>query len=432
MRKVKVVLWTVVGMLLAPMLSLAEDSVAVKAPVQTNTALDSATKALTQLSLDEEKRMIQWDMGVVASFKNDFADGKSESVLNISTDFSKGGYPREFRFVTTSSVELEASKLDDEVTGLLLNYDYYIHPHVETYAFMERFSDTYMGIDQRFEFGIGLKFEYACFGLVDSKDRVVVERARRNLISARAEDTTLCKKTPKSKLDSLTCDKRILTAKLVSLGAIEVKKRTLEHVNEIEAAKREINRIDQSIEKLPIDITALKEPLHGKVDKALTSIRKRKSRVKLGLALSIFRELEKANTKNLVDTLVTIDTLDKVVAVTDTTSLSIDPTERYRWVIRPSVAVRITQDLEIKGYHYWKLPLSHPGKIDGCYDIRKDASCAVKWDVAKDGDLEPKVSIKLSYDFRTDSHPPSVEHEGVWHRHRDRHETYKLEFTVKL
>ncbi|UCE23514.1 MAG: hypothetical protein JSU74_09430 [Candidatus Zixiibacteriota bacterium] len=124
---------------------------------------------LDSLLKKEEERRNDWGISISANFDGDEAGGERKFILNTSASVQKGQYPRQLRFSVASRAELDGDTLRDEVSALVLNYDYYMRPSLEVYAFVERFKDTYLGIDERFEIGFGGQYEYVK-GLVDSRE----------------------------------------------------------------------------------------------------------------------------------------------------------------------------------------------------------------------------------------------------------------------
>lgn len=158
---------------------------------------DSLSKSEHLLSIlqEEEDRINAWDLNIGGSFVGDKADDKTAADVSIAASITKGIFPRQFRFNFESSIQLENGKLDDDVTALILNYDYYINRRVEVYSFIERFSDSYMDINQRFEIGFGMKMQGEFCGLVDKTDVDKIEGLYASLPSAEKEGLKDLKRT---------------------------------------------------------------------------------------------------------------------------------------------------------------------------------------------------------------------------------------------
>ncbi|UCE66795.1 MAG: hypothetical protein JSU85_01940 [Candidatus Zixiibacteriota bacterium] len=128
-------------------------------------------KSLRRLLKEEQVKSNKWEVSLTANFSGDEAGGQNTSELKTSVEITKGRYPRQLRFKEKSDIRLEDDKLEEDVTTLLLNYDYYIKPSVEVYAFLERFKDSYMGIKHRFEIGFGALYEFTLLGLVNREEK---------------------------------------------------------------------------------------------------------------------------------------------------------------------------------------------------------------------------------------------------------------------
>ncbi len=130
--------------------------------------------------------------GFAAGYMSDSSAEKSLDKLDISAGLGKGSYPNEFHFDMASSVQIKKAKgksdFIENVTTLRLNYDRHLFPFLQAYAFVERFSDSYLSIQQRYETGLGLKLETQ-FGLTAAghERETIVEDFRQAVGSARAQ-----------------------------------------------------------------------------------------------------------------------------------------------------------------------------------------------------------------------------------------------------
>lgn len=80
--------------------------------------------------------------------------------LGLGISVSKEMYPGEFKFRTNTSLVIQDSKLQENVTLLNLSYEHYLTPWLETYGFLERFANTFLGLQYRYETGGGFKAEF--------------------------------------------------------------------------------------------------------------------------------------------------------------------------------------------------------------------------------------------------------------------------------
>jgi hypothetical protein len=115
----------------------------------------------------EEDRSRKWSLALTGSYNRDDAGVQTKSTLASSIAFKKGEYPRQFRFNINTRVLYQEGNLEENVTSYLLNYDYYMRPKFEVYGFVERFTDTYLSIDHRFEIGFGIKREWQLWGFIE-------------------------------------------------------------------------------------------------------------------------------------------------------------------------------------------------------------------------------------------------------------------------
>jgi len=93
------------------------------------------------------------------------ANAKSEiDKLDINASLAKSGYPNDLKFDFASSIQLKNSGVKtnylENVTSLLLSYEHLLLPNLKAYGFVERFTDTYLSIQQRYETGVGVKGEF--------------------------------------------------------------------------------------------------------------------------------------------------------------------------------------------------------------------------------------------------------------------------------
>jgi hypothetical protein len=96
-----------------------------------------------------------------------YGDASSQSELDkldISAAVAKSGYPNDIKFDFASSIQLKRSGVTtnylENMTSLLLSYEHNLLSFFKAYGFVERFTDTYLSIQQRYETGIGVKGEF--------------------------------------------------------------------------------------------------------------------------------------------------------------------------------------------------------------------------------------------------------------------------------
>jgi hypothetical protein len=99
-----------------------------------------------------------------AGYSGDSSAARHVDKFDFGAGLAKGGYPDEFHFDFSSSNQLRrylttgGSSVENFIT-LQASYERHLLPFFKAFGFLERFSDTYLGIQQRYEAGIGIKGE---------------------------------------------------------------------------------------------------------------------------------------------------------------------------------------------------------------------------------------------------------------------------------
>ncbi len=105
----------------------------------------------------EDDERTAWTGTVKAGLNGDEAAGKSHYEVPTNVTIGKGLYPNELRFVAETDITIDHANTTEDVTSLLANFDHHLRPWLETYAFVERFTDNFMAIGRRYEAGIGFR-----------------------------------------------------------------------------------------------------------------------------------------------------------------------------------------------------------------------------------------------------------------------------------
>lgn len=106
----------------------------------------------------QDKERMSLTLG--SALAGDVVDGRLErSLVNVEARANRGIYPDELDFRFSSLVEVQDGGLKEYVSAMQLSYERYILPCLELFGFFERFSDTFLHLDQRYEVGLGMKFE---------------------------------------------------------------------------------------------------------------------------------------------------------------------------------------------------------------------------------------------------------------------------------
>lgn len=128
---------------------------------KTNKTLMAIKSGVSSIKAHQEKKD-EWSGNISFSYEGkDTTHSDEEDFKFISTvDVSKTNYIDDVRVKIDLQVEDDGDNFKESVGSLLLNWDRYIHQNIETFAFSELFTIDQLGIDQRWELGAGIKFEY--------------------------------------------------------------------------------------------------------------------------------------------------------------------------------------------------------------------------------------------------------------------------------
>jgi len=314
------------------------------------------------------------NISVGAGFKGDWSGKKELYKLDIESEISKGIYPNEFRFKAGASIQLNDKTLQEDVTSLMVNYDHHFKPWLEVYGFVERFSNSYLSIKQRYEIGTGISFE---LDLLDTTKKI-------------DKELNTMKDKPEKGYEKFKNIHGNITD--------EIYKEFREYLDKLED--------DSPDKKLAINLLRSKyEDLEKEEKRIKQAFKKKYAKLSVGLAMSLFSELEQAEIKAYFDEIKEENGEQVIQKATETTSILLDMEHRFRFVLRPSVVVRPTDDLTLMAFKYFKYPLNSPYQ-NGKHDYRTDELIRAQLVLKKDAGGAEKVSLIIEYQQHYDNFPP--------------------------
>lgn len=290
-------------------------------------------------------------ISIETGFNGDTAGDSSIYNLAIGAVLDYTSYPNEFRFQASSKVQSQDKKMNENVTNLLVNYDHYILPWLEIYGFAQRFSDTYMSIQQRYDIGTGFKLECNLPASRQAKDKI-------------SEYDSICQS-----LEDFG------KAKLRSLGTDEDRK-----------------KLDDNIRDLVQIAKKYKE-----------SYKKKYTSMELSLAFSIFAGMEQADLEVMVPEKVN----DEIIM--NTKKISLEADQRLMFSVRPKVIFRPLEHVTFRGYIYIKYPMNGVLYVNGRRDLRKDLYASLEVGMPESSKWVNKLSFIIEYQWHYDSVPPSIQ-----------------------
>ena len=367
---------------------------------------------------------------------------KELSKLNLNSSISKGFFPNEFTFITDSSYQLEDGAVKENVTKLLLNYEYYFSKCLEGYVFVERFSDSYLSIQQRYEIGTGLKLETDSLALFQKGGEAgrfqeygqtlqdAVEFLKRKETLSYAPELLKPMAEALAKLESNLGDpglKEQIRDIIIIMGSVsaadnpappltarDLDLKLMGLIVELKESNPEEDRGDLIQRWLDdktlalADLSKVKAFLEekisilssSKVKEAMVSWRKKNALLGLGLAFSLFSEIEKAEIREEI-----------INDVWET--ISLPASHRLRWVLRPSFELRPIKSVTLKGQFYFKFFLWEPNGKNKRSNTRQDHYIKLDYKLPASIAWAKALTFFIAYEFHYDSVPPRLSNDAL-------------------
>ena len=260
----------------------------------------------------EEDRQRSLRADITFGLNGDETDSRSLFRFNTGIALARAAYPSEVTVVSRLALQLRDGDVQEDVTSLQISYDYHSAHNVEYFAFAERFADNFLSIQQRYEVGFGARG-----GITIGRTGAWRE------VDQQFED--------------------------VERGLPEVDRALATAAPAARAGRT--GPAPDDIARLRTALTHLRR-----------SYRERHARVFVGLAASVFAELERAEL-DLVRT--DLAPATPAAAVPVRVKVPLAGTHRYRLTLRPTLRVRPSGDVLITVLPYYKLPLDGPRRVPG-------------------------------------------------------------------
>lgn len=313
---------------------------------------------------ENEKEVRPFSLSIGTGFNGHKAGEEELYKLGLETKMTYDAYPNEFHFKAGTTVQLKNGKLQENVTTLLINYDYHLETWLEIYGFAERFSDSYLSILQRYETGGGIKFELD----------FLVPKWKKNLKTYRTNSKAYKEFEIYIEKDISECDKTPADKELL--------------LRQLEALEKEGTRI-------------------------VEALKKKHAWLSLGMAVTVLSELEKAEIETYVDDIVEENGTISIQETTKTTKIA-QGEHRFRIVLRPSIVIRPWPTLSLEGMHYRKYPLGNPKRgVEGRLDFRRDSHVLLKLILPKVPNWAKEVALIFGYHRHYDNLPFQVPQETI-------------------
>jgi len=227
--------------------------------------------------------------------------------IDVGVHLKRGTFPGEFKFDSNVNLQLRDTKLVENLSTLGMSYDHHFSNKLdyEGYGFIKRSSNDYLNINQRYEVGIGIVRNIYLSG---KKYKKVTENNRLTKVGKEEYDT-FYKKDKDINIDNLTiCNDTI--CQLIQFNEKE------------------------------------KKAFRTSSERALQSLRKRKSRIRISVLAGINYEIEKTN-----------DSVKLYNNSLNPKKNNFDPTNLVRFVLGPNLDLNINE-LTFNTRAYLKLGIS--------------------------------------------------------------------------
>lgn len=111
----------------------------------------------------ELKALSLLNISAFASFNGHTSGDENLYQLGLGVSVSKEMYPGEFQFRTSTSMVIQNSVMQENVRMVSLSYEHYLLSWLETFGFVDRYSNTFLKLAYRYEIGGGFKAEFNLF-----------------------------------------------------------------------------------------------------------------------------------------------------------------------------------------------------------------------------------------------------------------------------
>jgi hypothetical protein len=401
-----------------------------------------------------------------APLADDKQDGNTVKMRKVNwlVDINSNSYPNEFRLLSSSIHQFQDSTMTENVMKLVINYDHYFTSGLEGFVFLERFSDSYMSIQQRYEIGTGLKVEGNLFpsrrAEIESRELDALSRSLwKNLrdIRRRLNDAGNLARLVAPILEALPdeggshsrvigdfrgrLDNAVRDGNWDVLNALVRKTSEALARSKTEAAEYDdfVASLDSFIENSNA-VEKMIALLEGKIagsSRLQRALKKERSLFSLGLSASVFSELEKAE-------------MIRKTPEGRILSFAIPAASYFRAAIRPSIDFRPLESVKLRGNFYLKFLLgqaeeafqivTQPDPIEK-RNIRIDSYWSLEFTLPTPSAWAKKVGLSLNYEYHHDGASPCLSRDDQIKLQaqnmssffaRDTHHIYSLSFQIEF
>ncbi len=293
--------------------------------------------------------------GVNFGLSGDETELRNLLQINAGVNIDYGNYPYQLDFSTSIQTIINNGVFQENVSNIDISFDY---SHVnagnglwlENYILLKRFSDNYLGINQRYEAGLGFIFNYRSKRLTPTGTKIQNELDRKPSFQKNGEDIIVCYEELCSRSNNL-----------------------------------------QKLTKEECETIALTRKVYKNAN------RKKYNRLRLALLLGVFYEIDQSIAQNNI-----------MIGGVDSLFTASFPTQTFlRWEIRPTFEFQPNDMLKIKINPYIKLPLGSTNqsevRFSNLLDKRNDFFFDLRSSIT--AKVSKKISFGMSYRYLYDNAP---------------------------
>jgi hypothetical protein len=315
----------------------------------------------------------------------------SSNNISLSSSFTYGVYPTEAELNTNFSFDYvdneiaQTTTFQETMSSYVFNVEQYFSPNWEGYGFIERFSNSFMGVDQRWEVGCGLKWEGEQL-TGDRRQKWQRMESNGDILAFMENLLQILEGKEVYRVKIADNDYFRMAAALVSEGFYG-------------RPQGDIEQIVKDV-RAYLDILKLfnKENEKGKLWQAWA---KRHANAQFDLAGSFLVDITHPS---LTYTILS-QNADREWLTPSVEKKQFDPESKLRASLRAGVVLRPSENVEISSKWYFKLPLTLTRirfNDDNVYDLRIDSFSRVGYKIPI-GKGSSKIEIGLQLDYFYDN-----------------------------
>ena len=246
--------------------------------------------------IQEERNQKKLTGSAGLGFYSDDSESNLLNRINNSFSIKRGSYPSELDVSSTIVIQNNNGTLAENLSLQQITYDYNLAKNIESFVFLDRFSNQFLGIDQRYEIGGGVLFDF-----FDGES-------------------------------NLTKKGKSLLASLINVNGIKN-----QHWFKQITPKDKLNEAETTLRKTR--------------DRNHRSILKEYKKIRFAVLFGIFHEFETAKINRIISV-----PINDTISIDRSVTANVPTISTWRWEVRPTFDVRFNDEVKLKLRPYFKFP----------------------------------------------------------------------------